>query len=201
MNRSLLTIFSIVLLYSIDQTIAASWKYQNDDGEVEGGFFFFAPSSAPKNTSNELNVEPSKRCTRTFLASTCRQTAIIEKRNDNLRNGTKILLLAYGGMMLKGKLALQSLLCSMATVKLIHQSDFKFDASYEFENVSWTIISWISLLFSGSAAISNWMVDQMEKAASVSTNPSMILSTLRIGARGTELIGGTTVLFLLFLSL
>lgn len=218
MNGSMLltTLGLVALVNLIHPTSAASWIYENDDGEVEGRFFFLFKRNNNKNSippgtttnTHELG-KPQKRCTSLFSSSTCNNhIAIIQNKNDNLRKGAKTLLLIYSGMMLLGKLALPSFFCSVATIKLIQQSEYYVDRSYAFQNINWTIVSWVSLAFSSGATISNWMVDQLEKAA-ISTSAvdlerksnMVILPALRIGARSIELVGGTVVLFLLFLSL
>ena len=122
-------------------------------------------------------------------------------RDKNIRVGVKVLLATYGGLMLRGKMAFESLLISMVATKLIHTTSEESSG----QNFGWALVSWLSFFFAGTASTFGWVVEQ----CSVKNSETSIIASknatgsivLLLGSRGVELIGGTVVLFMLFLSL
>jgi hypothetical protein len=137
-----------------------------------------------------------------------------KRRQRQIRNSVKSLLLVNGGLMLYGGKALESLIVSMLATKIMHMSSFS-----EGKDFMWTLVSWSSLFLSGTASIFGWVRDQVDPSKSTNKGriesgqsnkavieknddqKSMISWVLILGSRGTELVGGTFILFSLFLSL
>ena len=194
-NRTKLAIIGIVVgLCSQHLVTAVDWSRINSK-------FIHGNDEADSN-NKFVKSQPHRSNALSFFREKQYEIEVAEQRNDALRIGSKVLLSIYSAMMLRGGMALQSLLCSMASIKLIHQSKFRYDS--EFRNLAWTIVTWISLSFSGSAAIFNWAIDKFDKTlpeSDESSRPTTILSLSRIFARSIEIVGGTFVVFLLYLAL
>ena len=183
----LLTLFSNIIIFAAQPTAALRISYNNyeddeDNYQSKGIQSYFG-------TSTQLQVKKAA-----------------QRRNEKLRQSVKALLFTNGCMMLKGNLAVQSLLISMIATKVIHKT-----TEDEMKNISWIFLSWSSVFFSGTASIFRWLINHLKKiyqspeeqvyvntAASQPRTDSVILL---LGSRGMELIGGTFVLFCLFLSL
>lgn len=190
-NRTILAIIGILVgLWSQHLATAIDWSTRR--GRID---------EADSNKKN-LKSMPYRSNALSFFREQENEIKVAEQRNDALRIGSKVLLSTYSAMMLRGGMALQSLFCSMASIKLIHQSKFGYDSEYR--NLAWTVVTWISLSFSGSAAICNWAIDKFDQNLSLSDGnciPATISSVFRIFARSTEIVGGTFVVFLLYLAL
>jgi len=128
-------------------------------------------------------------------------------RNKKLLSGAKGLLFTNGCMMLKGNLAKEAMYVSMISTKVMHET-----TEHELgKHFGWILLSWSSVFFSGTASIFGWLSNhhkQMQQNMGISpdtTHPTSQSTTtpliLLMGSRGMELIGGTVVLFNLFLTL
>ncbi len=212
-STPLLTVYLYLLVgllhNQIHPTTAVNWELNRIFGRNDDHHDSFTKENdhVSKRKSSPLFAMQS------YSALKQEQLAATKKNND-VRMATKVLLLTYGGMMLKGNMTFESMICAMIATKLIHKTNYNY--SIEGNNIGWTLVSWISIIFSGCGTISNWMLNQIEKNVLVSSNvvqegvaaattpttstKPLVLSLLRVGSRSIELFGGTLVLFLLFLS-
>lgn len=169
-----------------------------------------------KDDGNNYVNENDQRGTQSFFsrvhtynqykANQLEAEAKAQHRNKNLRLCDKTLLFTNGCMMLKGNLAKESLLVSMIATKVIHQT-----TEEEMKNFGWILLSWSSFFFSGTASIFRWLINHHQQSQKIMGIPPDVTTVtsqskaaplfLLMGSRGMELIGGTVVLFFMFLAL